>query len=133
MLLSVMVRTAGGFGIWLHRPSGWGGCKMAHRKSAAPGRRSCSVPRNSSQVIKAKVATLAPLSVIRTEEPVTMRAGDWISLAGLVVSVIGFSVVIRELIRIAHASETGQARHRANLKEADPPAGGLSSCSQVTT
>jgi len=56
-----------------------------------------------------------------------MRAGDWISLAGLVVSVIGFSVVIRELIRIAHASETGQARHRANLKEADPPAGGLSS------
>jgi hypothetical protein len=127
MLLSVMMRTAGGFGIWLHRPSGWGGCKMAHRKSAAPGRRSRSAPRDSSQVIKANVATLAPFSVIRTEEPVTMRAGDWISLAGLVVSVIGFSVVIRELIRIAHASETSQASHQVNLKKADPPAGGLSS------
>jgi len=64
--------------------------------------------------------------MIRTEEPVTMRAGDWISLAGLVVSVIGFSVVIRELIHIAHASETGQARHQVNLEEADPLAGGSS-------
>ena len=93
---------------------------MAHGKSAAPGRRSRREPRHSPQVIKANVATLAPLSVIRTEEPVTMRAGDWISLAGLVVSVIGFSVMIRELIRIAHASETGQASHQVNLKEADP-------------
>jgi len=68
--------------------------------------------------------------MIRTEEPVTMRAGDWISLAGLVVSVIGFSVVIRELIRITHASETSQASqasHQVNLKEADPLAGGSSS------
>ena len=56
-----------------------------------------------------------------------MRAGDWISLAGLVLSVIGFSVVIRELIRIADASETGQARDQVNLREADPLAGGLSS------
>ena len=32
-----------------------------------------------------------------------MRVGDSISLAGLAVSVIGFSVVVRELIRIAHA------------------------------
>jgi hypothetical protein len=30
---------------------------------------------------------------------VTMRAGDWISLADLVVSVIGFGVVIKEQIR----------------------------------
>ena len=100
---------------------------MAHGKSAAPGRRSRSAARDSTQVIKAKVATLAPFSVIRTQEPVTMRAGDWISLAGLVGSVIGFSVVIRELIRIAHASETSQASHQVNLKKADPPAGGLSS------
>jgi hypothetical protein len=126
MLLSVVVRTTGGFGIW---PSvgPMGGCKMAHGKSAAPGRRSRSAPRGSTQVIKANVATLAPLSVIRTEEPVTMRAGDWISLAGLVVSVIGFSVVIRELIRIAHVSETSQASHQVNPKEADPAAGGSSS------
>jgi hypothetical protein len=127
-LLSVMVRTADGFGIRLPRPGRlMGGCKMAHVKSAAPGRRSRPAPRDSSQVIKAKVATLAPFSVIRTEEPVTMRPGDWISLAGLVVSVIGFSVVIRELIRIAHASETRQASHQVNLIEADPLAGGSSS------
>ena len=56
-----------------------------------------------------------------------MRAGDWISLAGLVVSVIGFGVVIRELIRIAHALETSQASHQVNRKEADPLAGGSSS------
>ena len=98
---------------------------MAHGKSAAPGRRSRREPRHSPQVIKANVATLAPFSMIRTQEPVTMRAGDWISLAGLVVSVIGFSVMIRELIRIAHASETGQTRHQLNLTEADPLAGSL--------
>ena len=48
-----------------------------------------------------------PLSMIRAEEPVDMRAGDWISLAGLVVSVIGFTVAIKELIRIAHTSHAG--------------------------
>jgi hypothetical protein len=76
--------------------------------------------RNPTQVIKARVATLAPLSVIRTEEPVRMRAGDWISLAGLVVSVVGFGVVIRELIRIAHASETSQVSHHGDREEAWP-------------
>ena len=127
MLLSVVVRTTG-FGIWLHRPSGrWEVAKMAHGKSAAPGRRSRPASRDSRQFIKANVATLAPLSVIRTEEPVTMRTGDWISLAGLAASVIGFSVVIKELIRIAHASETSQARHQVNPKEADPLSGGSSS------
>ena len=125
MLQSVVVRTIGGFGIW---PSvqPMGGCKMAHDRSAAPGRRSRPAPRGSTQVIKANVATLAPFSVIRTQEPVTMRAGDWISLAGLVVSVIGFSVMIRELIRIAHASETSQASRQVSLKEADPLAEGPS-------
>jgi hypothetical protein len=120
MLLSVMVRT--GWRVWHLAASSvrlMGGCKMAHGKSVAPVRRSRWTPRNSSQVIKANVATLAPLSVIRTQEPVTRRAGDWISLAGLVVSVIGFSVVIRELKCIAHASKTGLARHQVNLKEAD--------------
>jgi hypothetical protein len=98
---------------------------MAHGKSAAPARKSRSAPMVASQSIKGNVAL--PLSIIRAEEPVTMRAGDWISLAGLAVSVIGFSVVIRELIRIAHASETGQARHRVSLKEPDPLAGVSSS------
>ena len=35
-----------------------------------------------------------------------MTAGDWISLAGLVISVIGFSVVIRQSARTANAPET---------------------------
>ena len=56
-----------------------------------------------------------------------MRVGDWISLAGLVVSAIGFSVVIKELIRIAHASEAGQASHRVSLEKADSLAGGSAS------
>ena len=126
MLLSVVVRTISGSGIW---PSGppMGGCNMAHGRSAPPGRRSRPARRGSTQVIKANIATLAPLSVIRAEEPVTMRAGDWISLAGLAVSVIGFSVMIRQLIRIAHASEASQASHQVNLKDADPLAEGSSS------
>jgi hypothetical protein len=56
-----------------------------------------------------------------------MRVGDWISLAGLVVSAIGFSVVIRKLSRIAHASEAGQVSHRVSLEKADSRAGGPSS------
>jgi hypothetical protein len=44
-----------------------------------------------------------------------------------VVSAIGFSVVIRELIRIAHASEAGQVSHRVSLEKADSRAGGSSS------
>ena len=51
---------------------------------------------------------VAPLSMIRAEEPAAMRAGDWISLAGLVVSAIGFSMTIRELTRIARALEADQ-------------------------
>jgi len=65
--------------------------------------------------------------MIKAEEPVTMRAGDWISLARLVVSAIGFGMVIRELIRIAHASEAGQVSHRVSLEKADSLAGGSSS------
>jgi hypothetical protein len=65
--------------------------------------------------------------MIRAEEPVKMRAGDWISLAGLGISVIGFGVVIRQLIRIANASEADQASYRANREEADSLAGRSSS------
>jgi hypothetical protein len=84
---------------------------MAHGKGTALARRSRPAPRIVSQGNKANVAL--PFSMIRTEEPVTMKAGAWISLAGLVVSAIGFSVVIKELIRIAHALEADQASHRA--------------------
>jgi hypothetical protein len=74
-----------------------------------------------------RVNVALPFSMIRAEEPVTMRVGDWISLAGLVVSAVGFSVAIRELIRIARASEAGRVSHRVSLGQADSRAGGSSS------
>jgi hypothetical protein len=72
-----------------------------------------------------------PFSKITAEEPMKMKAGDWISLAGLVISVIGFSVAIRQLIRIANASEADQASHRANREEADSLADRSSSSPDV--
>jgi hypothetical protein len=42
-----------------------------------------------------------------------MTARDWISLAGLVVSVIGFSVVIWQFTRAANPREENQPSHRA--------------------
>ena len=85
---------------------------MADRKGTALARRSRPAQKVVSQRNKVNVAL--PLSIIRAEEPVTMRAGDWISLAGLAVSIIGFSVAIRQLIRIARASEADQAAHPAS-------------------
>ncbi len=92
---------------------------MADGRGTALARRSRTAPRVVAPRNKVNVAL--PLSMIRAEEPMTMRVGDWISLAGLVVSVIGFSVAIRQLIRIAHASEAGQASHRANQGRTSPP------------
>jgi hypothetical protein len=46
-----------------------------------------------------------------------MRVGDWISVAGLVITVIGFGVAIRQLSRIADALEADQASHRASREE----------------
>jgi hypothetical protein len=74
-------------------------------KGSALARRSHSAPRVVSPRNKVNIAL--PLSVIRVEEPVEMKAGDWISLAGLVVSVIGFAVAIKELIQIAHTPHAG--------------------------
>jgi hypothetical protein len=98
---------------------------MADGKGTVLARRARPAQKVVSQRNRTTVAL--PLSMIRAEEPATMRMGDWISLAGLVVSVIGFSVAIRQLIRIAHASEAGQVSHRANPEEAGSPAGGSSS------
>ena len=80
---------------------------MADGKGTALARRSRPAQRNVSHGNKVNVAL--PLSMIRAGEPVTMRAGDWIGLAGLAVCAIGFSVAIRELSRIAHALEAAQA------------------------
>jgi hypothetical protein len=92
---------------------------MADGKGSMLARRS----RPAQKVVapRNKVNIALPLSMIRAEEPMTMRMGDWISLAGLVVSVIGFSVTIRQLIRIAQASEANHAGHRANQVPTSPP------------
>ena len=92
---------------------------MADGKGSMLARRS----RPAQKVVapRNKVNIALPLSMIRAEEPMTMRVGDWISLAGLVVSVIGFSVTIRQLIRIAQASEADHASHRANQVPTSPP------------
>ena len=81
-------------------------------KGIALARRSRPAQKVVSQRNKTNVAL--PLSIIRSEGPAAMRVGDWISLAGLAVSVMGFSVAIRELIRIARASEADQAGRRAS-------------------
>ncbi len=88
---------------------------MAESKGAVAARRSGPAPRIVAP--KNKVTIALPLSMIRTGEPGTMRAGDWVSLAGVAVSAIGFGMVVRELIRIAHALEAGQAIHRENQAE----------------
>lgn len=85
---------------------------MADRKGTALAPRSRPAQKVVSQRNKVNVAL--PLSMIRAEEPVKMGVGDWISLAGLMISVIGFSIAIRQLIRIANASEADQASRRAS-------------------
>lgn len=77
-------------------------------KGSALARRSHSAPRVVSPRNKVNIAF--PLSVIRVEEPVKMKTGDWISLAGLVVSVIGFAVAIKELIQIAQTPHAVEKR-----------------------
>ena len=86
-------------------PSVWlmGGYAMAGGKGVAPASRSRSAPRVVAPRNKVNVAL--PLGRITVDEPMKMAAGDWISLAGLVVSVAGFSVVIWQLIRSTRASE----------------------------
>jgi hypothetical protein len=101
------------------------GITLARRSPA--GRFVSRSERNKSHSGRNRVNVALPFSIITAKEPVKMKVGDWVSLAGLVTSVIGFSVVIRQLIRIANASEADQATDRAKRKEADSLAGQSSS------
>jgi hypothetical protein len=77
---------------------------MAGRQDAPPAPRSRSAPR----VVAPKTKTNVALPFARfTVQESAMTAGDWISLAGLVISVIGFSVVIWQSARTANAPEAG--------------------------
>ena len=85
---------------------------MASRKSPARAPRSRSAPRHVSVRNKTNVALPLSFSRFTTQEQ-AMTVGDWASLAGLAVSVIGFSVVIWQFTRAANAREENQASHRA--------------------
>jgi hypothetical protein len=73
------------------------GAALAPRSRAAP---KVVAPRN-------KVNVALPFSRITAEEPVKMKVGDWISLAGLVIAAAGFSIVIWQLARSPRAPEAG--------------------------
>ena len=100
-------RRRGRLPVWL-----MGGWEMANGKSTARAPRSRSAPRVVSPRNRTNVAFPLSFSRFTAEEP-AMTVSDWISLAGLVVSVIGFSVVIWQLTRAANAREGNQASHRA--------------------
>jgi hypothetical protein len=85
---------------------------MANRMSTARAPRSRSAPQVVSPRNRTNVALPLSFSRFTTEEP-AMTVRDWISLAGLVVSVIGFSVVIWQFTRAANPREQDQASHRA--------------------
>ena len=86
---------------------------MANFKSTARAPRSRSAPQVVSPRNRTNVALPLSFSRFTTEEP-TIRARDWISVAGLVVSVVGFSIVIWQLTRAANAQEENQASDPAN-------------------
>ena len=117
-LLSAVV--ADGSVAWhLAAPSVWlmGGCEMADDKGIALARRSRSAPKAMRISPTNNVNVALPLSMIRADEPAKMRAGDWVSVAGLVITVVGFGVAIRQLSRIADALGADQASHRASREE----------------
>ena len=126
MLPSAVERTARELGFWLHCLSVWREVlEMAEGKGTARARRSRPVQALVSQGNRVNLAL--PFSMIRADEPAAIRAADWISLAGLVVSVVGFSVVIKELIRVARAAEGGQASHQVSPEQAASLSGGSAS------
>lgn len=88
----------------------------------ALARRAHSAPRVVSP--RNKVTVAFPLSMIRAEKPATMGPGDWINLGRLAVSVIGFSLAIRQLARIANASQAAQEHREADREEAGPGTAG---------
>ena len=75
---------------------------MAGRKDTPLAARSRSAPTVVSP--RNKVNMAFPFSRFTVQEPMKMTAGDWISLAGLVISVTGFGVVIWQSTRPAKAS-----------------------------
>jgi hypothetical protein len=96
---------------------------MAADKTTALAPRSRSAPKVVAPTNKVNVAL--PFSKITVDEPKKMKMGDWISLAGLVISVIGFSVVIWQLARTRKSpgsgpGEGGRTRRDSAPQPSDP-------------
>jgi len=77
---------------------------MAGRQDTPPAPRSRLAPKIVAPTNKTNIAL--PFARFTVQQP-AMTVGDWISLAGLVISVIGFSAVIRQSTRTANASKAG--------------------------
>lgn len=105
---SDVVHQAGSWWPRAARLCGWliGGNEMTDRKGAFPETRSRAAPTVVSPRNKVNVAL--PFSRFTVQESVNMTVGDWISLAGLAISVTGFSVVIWHFIRAANGSHAIQ-------------------------
>ena len=84
---------------------------MTDRKGTSPATRSRAAPTVVSPRNKVNVAL--PFSQFTVQESVKMTVRDWISMAGLAISVTGFSIVIWQSIRAANGSPAGQG-HRAS-------------------
>ncbi len=82
---------------------------MANHKSTERAPRSRSAPRVVSQRNRTNLALPLSFSRFTTQQP-AMTVTDRISLAGLVVSVMGFTIVIWQVTRTAR--EAAQAGHR---------------------
>lgn len=81
---------------------------MTDRKGTSPATRSRAAPRIVSPRNRNKVNVALPFSKFTVQEPMKMTVGDWISLAGLAISITGFSVVIWQSIRATNGSNADQ-------------------------
>lgn len=94
------------------------GAVMASRKNAPPVR-----PGSAPKVVspRNKVTIAFPFSRLTVQDTRTMTAGDWISLASLAVSVIGFSVVIARAAQAAHPARQSGSATDAGAEVRRPP------------
>ena len=100
-----------------------GGCEMARDKGTALARRSRSAPRVVAP--RNKVNLALPFSKITADDPMKMKIGDWLILAELAISIIGFSIAIRQLVRIANALEEAQTDDSRNTEAAQTDDSGV--------
>ena len=95
----------------IHQPASRGGAPQDLKRRRAGRRGSRPVRKAVSQ--KNRINIALPHSMMKVGAPTAPGAGDWISLARLVASVIGFSIVIRQLARTGKTQAEDQATRSA--------------------